>query len=307
MTINDHLNEFAGLPVAAYPDAKDQHEPADVAWRIDDPDYEGGDIFKERLAALRAEPWADQVVALVLGSWGSTYDSAPPIDALADAAHRFTALRAVFLGDITAEECEISWIVHTDITPLLEAYPRLETLAVRGSSGLSLKPLRLPHLHSLTFESGGLPAEIVTAVGECDLPVLTHLELWLGTENYGGDATVDDLTQILTGSRLPALISLGLRDAEIADQVAAALASAPIVARLEQLDLSLGMLTDVGASALMTGQPLTHLRKLDLHHHFLTDAVMQRLRAELGAADVELDLSEGGDPEDEDRYIAVSE
>jgi hypothetical protein len=209
---------------------------------------------------------------------------------------------------MTFEECEISWINHTDITPLLEAYPRLETLTVRGSEGLSFKPLRLPHLRSLTFESGGLPADVVTAVGECDLPALTKLELWLGTDNYGGDATVDDLTQILTGSRLPSLTSLGLRDSEIADQVAAALASAPVVARLEELDLSLGILSDVGAAALLAGQPLTHLRKLDLHHHFLTEPVMQRLRDELSAAGVEVDLSDGGDPSDEDdRFIAVSE
>jgi hypothetical protein len=90
--------------------------------------------------------------------------------------------------------------------------------------------------------------------------------------------------------------------------VAAALAAAPIVARLEVLDLSMGMLTDAGATALLTGQPLTHLRKLDLHHHFLSEPVMQRLRDELTEAGVEVDLSEAGDPEDEDeRYIAVSE
>ena len=90
--------------------------------------------------------------------------------------------------------------------------------------------------------------------------------------------------------------------------VAAALASAPIGARLEVLDLSRGMLTDVGATALLTGQPLTPLRKLDLHHHFLSEPVMERIHAELTAAGVEVDLEDGGDPEDEeDRYIAVSE
>ena len=42
--------------------------------------------------------------------------------------------------------------------------------------------------------------------------------------------------------------------------------------------------------------------------HFLTEAVMQRLRAELGAAGVVVDLSDGGDPNNEDRrFIAVSE
>ena len=83
---------------------------------------------------------------------------------------------------------------------------------------------------------------------------------------------MEDLAPILAGARLPALKHLGLRDAEIADEVAAALAGAPVVARLETLDLSLGTLSDAGAAALLAGQPLTHLRKLDLHHHFLSDA-----------------------------------
>ena len=42
------------------------------------------------------------------------------------------------------------------------------------------------------------------------------------------------------------------------------------MARLKTLDLSMGVLSDVGAEALLAGQPLTHLRRLDLHHHFLS-------------------------------------
>jgi hypothetical protein len=148
---------------------------------------------------------------------------------------------------------------------------------------------------------------VVRAVGDCDLPALTHLELWLGTDNYGGDATVEDLRPILAGTRFPRLTTLGLRDAEIADQVAAALASAPVVARLEVLDLSLGLLSDTGASALLAGQPLTHLRHLDLHHHFISQPVQDRLAAEVREAGVKLSLFDAGDPDGDDRYIAVAE
>ena len=119
-------------------------------------------------------------------------------------------------------------------------------LRVRGADGLAVTPVRHEALREFAFESGGLPAAVVGSVGECDLPALRHLELWLGTDGYGGDATVDDLAPILTGARLPALTHLGLRDSEIADEVAAALAGAPVVARLESLDLSLGALSDVG-------------------------------------------------------------
>lgn len=307
MTIGSHITTFAGLPVAEYPADLGEASRAGTAWRLEDPEYDGSGVFLERLEALAAEDWANQVTALVIGNWGGAYDSAPPIGRLAAILPRFTRLRALFLGEITFDECEISWIQQGDITPLLEALPKLEVLTVRGATDLGLKPLRHTGLRELTIESGGLPAEVVRAVAECDLPALTHLELWLGTDNYGGDADVDDLAPILTGTRLPALTSLALRDAEIADLVAVALAGAPVVARLRELDLSLGMLSDTGAAALLAGQPLTHLRKLDLHHHFIGAAVLERLTAELGEAGVELDVSEGSDADRDDRYIAVSE
>ncbi|GAA1387355.1 STM4015 family protein [Catellatospora chokoriensis] len=307
MTIGSHITTFAGRPVAEYPADLGKASRAGTAWRLEDPDYDNSGQFQERLEALAAEDWANQVTALVIGNWGGAYESAPPIGLLATVLPRFTRLRALFLGEMTYEECEISWIQHSDITPLLEALPGLEVLTVRGATDLSLKPLRHPSLRELTIESGGLPADVVRAVAECDLPALTHLELWLGTENYGGDADVDDLAPILAGTRLPALTSLGLRDAEIADLVAVALAGAPVVARLRELDLSLGMLSDEGAAALLAGQPLTHLRKLDLHHHFISAPVLERLTAELGAAGVELDVSGADERDWSDRYIAVSE
>jgi hypothetical protein len=308
MTINAHISTFAGLPVQAYPADTVPADPGAVAWRIEDPDFEGGDVFLSRLSDLVAEEWAGQVTALILGEWGSAYDSPPPLDYLAAALPQLTNLKALFVGEMTFEECEISWINHGDITPLLTALPALEIFTIRGSVGLELKPIRHESLRRLTFESGGLGGDLVRTVSDCDLPRLEHLELWLGTENYGGNAIVDDLAVILTGSRLPALTSLGLRDAEIADQVAVALASAPVIARLEALDLSLGMLSDVGASALLAGQPLTHLRTLDLHHHFLSVPMIARLGTELRDAGVDLDLSDAEDPDDPDaRYVAVAE
>ncbi len=309
MTIGNHITEFADRPVVAFPlQGELPADPARVAWRVEDSDYEGSGELERHLGELVEQEWAGQITALVIGPWGSAYDTSAPIDKIVALAPRLPALDALFLGEMTFEECEISWIQHSDVTPLLEAFPRLQTLTVRGSEGLSLKAMRHESLRSLTIESGGLPADVVRSVADCELPHLRHLELWMGTDNYGGDATVEDLAPILAGGRFPALKSLGLRNAEIADMIAAALASAPIVARLEVLDLSMGMLADAGATALLAGQPLTHLRKLDLHHHFITEPVQARLVAELSEAGVELDLSEAGDPDDEDeRYIAVSE
>jgi hypothetical protein len=208
---------------------------------------------------------------------------------------------------MTFEECEVSWIKQGDVTPVFAAYPDLVTLRVRGTDGLEMRPVRHATLREFAIESGGLPTALVEVIGESDLPALRHLELWLGTDNYGGDADVDDLATIMSGARLPALEYLGLRDAEIADEVAAALAGAPVVARLKALDLSLGALSDVGATALLTGQPLTHLQRLDLHHHFLSEPMMARVRDELTPAGVAVDLSDRQQEEDWGRFISVAE
>lgn len=143
------------------------------------------------------------------------------------------------------------------------------------------------------------------AVGASELPNLEHLDLWLGEENYGGTTTVADLAPFLGGERFPALRHLGLEDSELQDEIAAAVAGAPVVARLESLSLAMGILTDQGAEALLSGQPLTHLRALDLHHHFLSDAMVERVKAALPG--VEIDLDDQEKPTDDWRYIAVSE
>ncbi|WP_308212416.1 hypothetical protein [Actinomadura madurae] len=143
------------------------------------------------------------------------------------------------------------------------------------------------------------------AVGASDLSNLEHLDLWLGEDGYGGDSTVADLAPLLSGERLPALRHLGLEDSEIEDEIAAAVAGAPVVARLESLSLAMGILTDQGAEALLSGQPLTHLRRLDLHHHFLSDAMMERVRAALPGVEIDLDHQETNDTDW--HYIAVSE
>lgn len=303
----DHPDGFAGLLVRTF-DPAEPVDPADTgyAWRLEVDYDDGPDTFRGLLDTLLETVGADNVAALIVGQWGgAAYDEKLPVSLLAEKLAPLPNLRALFLGDMVPEECEISWIQHDDLTPLLEALPRLEILTVRGGEGLQLRPVRHEGLHQLTFESGGLPAAVVRAVGASDLPNLWFLELWLGTGNYGGDTTVADLAELLGGSRLPALTSLGLQNSEIADDVAAAVAGAPVVARLTTLDLSMGVLTDRGAAALLAGQPLTHLDELDLWHHYMSTEMMERIVAELPG--VEVDVDEQLHDDDEDRWIAVSE
>ena len=310
MGVRRHLEEYAGLPVFRFdhetgPD-DDLPPAAEAAWHVgtDFDEEPFDDVFARFLRAVDTTA----ITALIIGHWGGEFDthSSDPVALLVDAAGSLPNVRALFLGDVTWEQAEISWIEHSDISPLLAAFPGLESLGVRGAQGLVLEPIKSETLKTLRFESGGLPARVVQAVGASELPNLERLDLWLGVGDYGGDATVADLGPILSGERLPALRHLGLEDSEIQDEVAAAVAGAPVVARLESLSLAMGTLTDRGAEALLSGQPLTHLRELNLRHHFLSDAMTERVRAALPGVGV--DLSEQKEQEGgEWFFVEVSE
>ncbi|MFF0203978.1 STM4015 family protein [Streptomyces sp. NPDC005017] len=318
MTIGEHLRELYGLPAFTFPgpDEEAKLPAADaVAWRVTSDVYDADEEWEAAFERFCAQVDTTGVRALIVGAWREAYDTDPSavVAALLAARDRLPALRALFLGDMVFEECEISWINQTDVTALLTGFPELEEFGVRGGSGLGLSGLRHERLRKLTAETGGMPAAFVRAVGASDLPALVHLDLWLGTSEYGADTEVSDLEPLLSGGRLPSLRHLALRNSEIQDGIAAAAASAPVVARLEVLDLSMGVLTDEGAAALLGGQPLTHLKQLDLHHNYISGPLKDRLRETLEPAGVELDLDEDDADADEDddgtvwRYVAVGE
>lgn len=309
MGIYQHKTSFAGKPVVDWDPEQGVLDPSQAIYRVglSDVAYDSDEHWTDRFATLLDHPAAASLTGLVVGVWEEAFEEGEVddvVEALVAARDRLPQLRALFMGDIILEECEISWIQQTDLSPLLDAYPQLEHFGVRGATGLSLGTLRYPNLKSLVIESGGLGAEVVRAVAAADLPNLEHLELWLGTPDYGGDATVEDLAPILAGNRFPRLRYLGLRDSEIADEIAVALAQAPILERISMLDLSLGTLGDEGALALLASPALARLQKLDIHHHYCSDEVMARVQA-LG---IEVDVSEQEEAdEDMGRYVAVSE
>lgn len=325
--ISDYQDSLAGLPVVDFlhcveGDATALPAADAVAWRLAI-DYDTERPFAEVWRQFQDTVDPAGVRAVVVGAWwDGDYDPIKPVlDLLVASAPRMPGLRALFLADVLAEECEVSWLQMADVTPVLEAFGSLEEFAARGcgyngpEESIALRPFRHERLRTLRLESGGLPGDVVRAVGASELPALEELELWLGVEHYGGDAAVADLAPVLAGARFPGLRRLGLMNSEIQDEVAAAVAAAPVVAQLESLDLSMGILTDTGAEALLNGQPLTHLTRLDLHHHYLSDAMMERVREALEPSGVEVDLTgqetastwEFQGEVRESRYVAVSE
>jgi hypothetical protein len=319
MSDAEHLHELLGLPAVDFQretEGRERPPAGSAAWRISVDPYGGDDedgSWEEAFDAFLDAVDPSGVEALIIGQWGESYeeDSSYPIGLVVKAADRLTSLKAVFVGDLEAEEAEISWIEQSDVTALLAAFPALTHLGIRGGTQLEFPPVTHTSLRALTIESGGLPAEALRGVLGSELPALERLDLWLGVSAYGGDAVVPDLAPLLGGTRFPRLHHLGLRNSELQNEIAAAVASAPVVAQLRTLDLSNGTLGDEGAAALLGGQPLTHLASLDLHHHFLTEPMERRVAEALEPHGVSVDLSDRCEPWDdrgpEGRYTAVAE
>jgi hypothetical protein len=261
MGIYEHADYFAGLKVKEFEKGGKLRTPEKYAWRIGFSwEDEGRSDVVALLESLLSATGADRIEALVIGSWaiydGHGKDSSAAVKVLAKAAPKLPNLRAIFLGDITGEENEISWIEQSDVSPLLAAYPKLEEFRVRGSMGLELGTPKHDRLRSLIVECGGLPKRIAKSVAKGSLPALEHLELWIGDDGYGREVEAKDFAKILSGDLFPRLRHLGLRDAENADDIAAAVAKSALIKRIKSLDLSLGTLGDEGAQALLDSPTL---------------------------------------------------
>ncbi len=300
-----HAESFVGKPVVDYKTEIGIADPIDTIYRLS-VEYDSEISILDLLSQFVADANASKVTGLVIGMWDADESSQSVVECLVDARQQLSSLSALFLGDIVEEENQISWIQQSDLSPLLTAYPQLEYLQVRGTDGLTFGELKHDRLKTLIVETGGLSVERVREVCESHLPSLEHLELWLGTDNYGGDATPEDLAPILSGGLFPYLQYLGLRDSEIADRVATAVANSTILLRIKVLDLSLGNLGDIGAAALLASPFISQLKKLDLHHHYISEALVK----DLEKLSIDLDVSDEqeADKDDEEyRYIAVSE
>jgi hypothetical protein len=303
--IDDHLKEWFGQKVEEY-------KPG-AGYGLSIPrfgySYDNEDAFSpEILTAYLADPRTATIKGLVFGMPGESGESfSSVISILVDHAGKLPALRGIFLGDIEQEENEMSWIEQGDIGLILAAFPKLEELRVRGQSSLELSPCTNEGLKRLTIETGGMPTAVLHNLARCSFPNLEHLELWLGDDGYGWEGDVDDVLPAIEPALFPKLKSLGIRNSMIADEIAEAVANAPILAQLEDLDLSLGTMTDKGGEALIASEKIRNLKSLNLHRNYLTGATLGRIN-NLGP---KVDFGGQEKPDDWDGkphyYVAVGE
>jgi len=343
------------------------------------------------------DPKITEIKSIVIGQYGESDESPEEVvNAILKSKDKLQNLTGIFFGDITYEENECSWIENMDYGPLLQAFPNLEIFKVRGGNSLKFSFLNHQKLKTLIIETGGMSNTIFEKIAKADLPSLEHLELWLGSDNYGFEASpelvasvykgkhtennktskthleyqdekshkfweieVKENTYAVTygkigtdgqsktkefesdekavlesekvtkqklkkgykeidkGTHLPSLKYLGLRNSEIADQLAEQMKGDPILKRIEILDFSKGIIANNGAKAILDNQDMLLLKKLDLHHNFIADELAKELEEKFGkkinlddrsALPLKVDTTdEDFDIYDYDMYIEVSE
>lgn len=315
MNLSSHCTEFAGHKVQLFdptkPLAGQATDIASVAWRAGGPfNYDDETMsIKTAFAALAKDPDVGQIRALVVGTWASYENDAPGGALILENAAKLGGLEHLFLADIVGEESEISWIEHGELGPLFGALPKLKTLVIRGGA-MKFDCKGSETLQKLVVQSGGMPPASVAQLGAASWPALEHLELWLGTDAYGGGSKPEHLQGILNGQSFPSVRWLGLMNSDNADQVAAALMQSPLLAQVRDLDLSMGILTDEGGKALLEAAgSLAHLNSLHLGHHYFGDATRAQVA---GALPMVRGLDEPGESDDDGeggvwRFVEVAE
>jgi hypothetical protein len=276
-------------------------------------DYKSITTMVEALKALMTS--TESFEALKIGAWRAQmkygHDMQEVIDFLTtnhDQIMQYNPkLNALHLADIHPDRWENSWIQIGDIGQFLATWTNLLHFKCNGSQ-ISFGKTRLVHanLMSITIICGGLPVSVIKSILDADLPNLYHLELLLGTDQYGGNFSVTDFDQLLGSEEsgiFPSLQYLGLRNNYIVDSFCKAVAESAILSRIRVLDLSNGTLSDEGAVELLKieHEQAYFLELMDLHHHYMSDAVVQQFTDKFYVANTT-------DQEyNNDRYITISE
>lgn len=310
MTVNQNQDRFFGKPVVEFRMGDTIADPGSVrttVYRLAQ-DYDSAESQRELLEAFLSQVDTSSLDALVIGAWSEAHDESPQdyLDVLIERRDDLGALRALFVGDMTFEDCEISWIIQCGgYKALLDAFPMLQVLRIRGGTQLEFQPVAHEFLEELAVECGGLPSAVFNGIAGSTLPALRRLELWLGDDNYGFDGDIGTYATLLATIKPERLEYLGLRNAQISDALAAHLAQQPWLSQLKTLDLSMGTIGDEGAQALLDSPHVKTLQTLDLSHHYIGDALQAKLKSL--PCRVVLDDPQDADETDGDRYVEVAE
>mgnify|MGYP001498927507 CR=1 FL=1 len=246
---------------------------------------------------------------ITIGCWDYEGDDCSALlQGMIENKEKFAQIEGLFWGDIEQEEQEISWIEQADISPLLDAMPKLKDLKIKGTNNLRLGKTSRPELRSLEIISGGLPTEVVEDILGSDFPNLEKLILYVGVEDYGFEANIeifrpDSITeerknlyteQICTIlKKVPQWDVLTVRNkiwktdwwtlpvlnSEEQDEVVKMFLESDILPQLETMDISAGVLKDEGAQLLLDNMDkIAHLKFINMRYNYLSKDMKKQLQ-----------------------------
>ena len=244
-------------------------------------DYEATDgTTLEQLQDFITQENCDKVKKIVIGMWGE-HDDTPAgiLEFLIANKSKFTSVTHFFFGDIESEENEMSWIEQTSYEAFLKEFSHIEKLELKGGNSLELGKINLPNLKMLRIETGGMDNVILEQLimSKDNLPNLEHLELWLGTEDYGASIQVETVKDLISGNNFPNLKHLGLMNSDIQDDIVKLFENNPIIDRLDSLDFSMGTLSKEGGESLLNNDKLLSLQSLRCVFNYMPNDMIKEL------------------------------
>lgn len=228
------------------------------------------------------DPELPNLDEVIIGYFTPGYDSnvCAILDAFIEHRDKLSHITSFFFGDMDSEECEVSWIEQGSYEAFLKAFPNIKSLKIKGANELDFGAMEHEGLENLEIICGGLPKAVLHSLGKSRLPKLKSLMLYLGEENYGFDGQASDVLPLLSKERFPSLTRLGLMNFEEQDTMVPLVFQGDILPQLEYLCLGYGVLTDKGGQVLLdNAAALGHLKTLDLTYHYLSEAMVTKLKA----------------------------
>ena len=273
---------------------------------------EQGVVLSDKIKAYLDEYGIFEGEKLIIGMWETAYDNAPDklVKYLVENKEKFPNLKELYWGDVSWEECEVSWIQNTDLAPVVNSFD-LETLTVKGGSGLRFKNLKNNTLKKIEIISGGTGKGALGDIIKAELPVLEHLEIYMGVDDYGFDGSIKDIIPFTKKENFPKLKYLGLKNSDIEDEICEAVLAGDILPQLEVLDLSYGTLGDDGVKMLLDNiDKISHLKELNIYYNYASKDLLKKLKTEMDNLGIKFSYEQSDvdiDEDDDYRYPYITE
>lgn len=245
--------------------------------RIDTKDYSP----KELAIEVINDEELPNLQKVIIGQYTPGYDTGiePVLEYFIEHKDKLQHIQSFYFGDMSYEECEVSWIEQGNYEKFLKSFPNIKELTIKGSIELSFGKLVHNNLEKLEIITGGLPKNVIEEITNSSLPNLKSLVLYFGIEDYGFSGDIEDIKNLINNDSFPKLKELGLVNSEIQDDIVKEILESKLLMQLNILRLSYGTLTDKGGQLLLDNiDKLKHLELLDLEYNYLSEEMADKLK-----------------------------